>query len=89
MAKSSRTGEAERCEDGAQCEASAALDPGALAYDASIFGANAHAALGLCAFRLGRYAESAAHYARAEAIAPDNAAIHAKRLFAAARAVSG
>jgi tetratricopeptide (TPR) repeat protein len=67
----------------------AALDPGALAYDASIFGANAHAALGLCAFRLGRYAESAAHYARAEAIAPDNAAIRTKRQFAAARALSG
>ena len=88
MAKSSRAGEAERCEDGALREASGRRG-GALAYDASIFGANAHAALGLCAFRLGRYAESAAHYARAEAIAPDNAAIRAKRLFAAAKAVSG
>jgi tetratricopeptide (TPR) repeat protein len=67
----------------------AALDEGALAYDVSIFGANAHAALGLCAFRLGRYAESAAHYARAEAIAPDDAALRTKRQFAAAKALSG
>ena len=62
------------------------LDPGPLAYDASIFGANAHAALGLCAFRLGRFAESAAHYARAEALAPGSEAIRTKRLFAEARA---
>lgn len=64
----------------------AAFDDGALAYDRSIFGANAHAALGLCAFRLGRYADSAAHYARAEAMAPGDAAIRVKRMFAAARA---
>jgi tetratricopeptide (TPR) repeat protein len=62
------------------------LDPGPLAYDASIFGANAHAALGLCAFRLGRFAESAAHYAHAESLAPGNEAIRTKRLFAEARA---
>jgi tetratricopeptide (TPR) repeat protein len=67
----------------------ATLDEGALAYDSSIFGANAHAALGLCAFHLGRYAEAAAHYARAEAIAPDDAAIRTKRQFAAAKALSG
>lgn len=66
----------------------AGLDDDALAYDASIFGANAHAALGLCAFRLGRFATSAAHYARAEAMAPEDAAIRAKRMFAAARARS-
>ena len=64
------------------------LDEGALAYDASIFGANAHAALGMCAFHLGRYADSAAHYARAEFIAPDDPAIRAKRMFAAAKAGS-
>ncbi len=69
----------------------AAIDPdrsdsGTLAYDVSIFGANAHAAVGLCAFRLGRFAESAAHYARAEALAPDNAAIRTKRLFVEGRA---
>jgi tetratricopeptide (TPR) repeat protein len=62
------------------------LDTGALAYDTSIFGAHAHAALGLCAFRLGRFAESAAHYAHAEALAPGNAAIRTKRLFAAVKA---
>jgi len=61
------------------------LDTAGIAYDMSIFGANAHAALGLCAFRLGRFAESAAHYARAEALAPGNAAIRAKRMFAEAK----
>lgn len=66
----------------------AALDCQSLAYDASIFGANAHAALGLCAFRLGRFSESAAHYARAEALAPDNRAIRTKRMLAEAKARS-
>jgi tetratricopeptide (TPR) repeat protein len=65
------------------------LDSAALAYDASIFGANAHAALGLCAFRLGRFAESAAHYAKAEALSPDDAAIRTKRMFAEAKAREG
>jgi len=55
------------------------------AYDTSIFGANAHAAAGLCAFRLGRYGESAAHYARAEALAPDRAEFRVKRQLAQAR----
>jgi tetratricopeptide (TPR) repeat protein len=59
---------------------------GPLAFDASIFGAQAHAALGLCAFRLGRFTESAAHYARAEALAPNDLEIRAKRAVAAARA---
>lgn len=67
----------------------AMLDDGPLAYDTSIFGANAHAALGLCAFHLGRYAESAAHYARAETIAPNDVGIRTKRMFAAAKALSG
>jgi len=62
------------------------LDTAGIAYDVSIFGANAYAALGLCAFRLGRFADSAAHYARAEALAPGDAAIRAKRIFAEARA---
>jgi len=56
------------------------------AYDASIFGANAHAAAGLCAFRLGRYGESAKHYARAEALAPGNPEFRIKRQLAEARA---
>lgn len=59
---------------------------GDTAWDRSIFGANAWGAAGLCAFRLGRYDESAAHYARAEALAPDNAEFRAKRLFALTRA---
>jgi len=68
----------------------AAIDPDALAggqvaYDASIFGAQAHAALGFCAFRLGRFADSAAHYARAEALAPGDLAIRTRRMLAAAR----
>ena len=61
---------------------------GPLAYDASIFGAQAHAALGLCAFRLGRFAESAEHYARAEALAPLDLEIRAKRAVARNRARS-
>lgn len=64
------------------------LDDGALAYDVSIFGANAHAALGLCAFRLGCYADSAAHYARALALAPNDPALRTKQMFAAAKAAS-
>lgn len=55
------------------------------AYDTSIFGANAHAAAGLCAFRLGRYDESAKHYARAEALAPDRPEFRLKRQLAQAR----
>lgn len=55
------------------------------AYDTSIFGANAHAAAGLCAFRLGRYDDSALHYARAEALAPDRAEFRLKRQLAEAR----
>ena len=69
----------------------AAIDPaqlqdGVMAFDASIFGANAHAAAGLCAFRLGRYAESEAHYARAEHAAPADPAFRAKRMLARAKA---
>ncbi len=63
-----------------------ALGDGPIAFDRSIFGANAHAALGLCAFRLGRYDESAAHYARAAALAPGDLGIRAKRALAEGRA---
>jgi tetratricopeptide (TPR) repeat protein len=59
-----------------------ALTGGSLAFDPAIFGAGAHAALGLCAFRLGRYDESAGHYARAEALAPGNLEFRAKRMLA-------
>ena len=69
----------------------AAIDPdtlagGQVAYDASIFGAQAYAALGFCAFRLGRYADSAAQYARAEALAPGDIAIRTRRMLAEAQA---
>jgi hypothetical protein len=57
-----------------------------MAYDARIFGAWAHDALGLCCFRLGRFAVSAAHYAAAEAAAPDVAEYRTKRRLAEARA---
>jgi len=63
-----------------------ALDGGPIAFDRSIFGANAHAALGLCAFRQGNYEQSAAHYARAEALAPDDLGIRAKGALARGRA---
>ncbi|GMU72471.1 MAG: hypothetical protein AMXMBFR42_19300 [Burkholderiales bacterium] len=56
------------------------------AWDTSIFGANAWAAAGLCAFRLAHYAESADCYARAEALAPDNPEFRLKRQLAQARA---
>lgn len=56
------------------------------AWDRSIFGANAWAAAGLCAFRLGRYAESAALYARAESLVPDHGEFRVKRQFAEVRA---
>jgi tetratricopeptide (TPR) repeat protein len=65
------------------------VDPATLcmerAYDTSIFGANAHAAAALCAFRLGRYGESAERYARAEALAPGRAEFRVKRQLAQAR----
>ena len=62
------------------------LGPAKLAFDASIFGAQAHAALGLCAFRLGRFRESAGHYARARALAPHDLEIRTKHAVAAMKA---
>jgi tetratricopeptide (TPR) repeat protein len=62
------------------------LASGSLAFDATIFGVGAHAALGLCAFRLGRYAESAAHYSRAEALAPGDLEIRSKRMLSEIKA---
>ena len=57
----------------------------AVAYDARIFGVWSLDALGLCCFRLGRFAESARHYARAEALAPADVEYRAKRQLAEAR----
>lgn len=56
------------------------------AWDASIFGARAHAAAARCALLLGRPADAARHYGGAEALEPGNAEHRAKRLFAEARA---
>ncbi len=53
-----------------------------VAYDTRIFGAWPLDALGLCCFRLGRFAESARYYARAEAVAPDVAEYGVKRRLA-------
>ncbi len=64
----------------------ATLDGSPLALDESIFGANAHAAMGLCAFRLNRFAASAAHYAQAERLAPGDLGIRSKRQLAEAKA---
>ena len=61
----------------------------AVAYDARIFGAWSRDALGLCCFRLGRFAESAAHYAAAEAAAPGVIEYRAKRHLAESRASAG
>jgi glycosyltransferase involved in cell wall biosynthesis len=69
----------------------AAIDPdtlgdGPIAFDRSIFGAHAYAALALCEFRLERYAQSASHYARAQALDPGDLGIRARRALAEARA---
>ena len=60
------------------------FDP-AIAYDERIFGVWPLDALGLCCWRLGRYAESARWYARAEAAAPGDGQYRAKRRLAEAR----
>ena len=61
------------------------LDDGP-AWDTSIFGARAHAAAARCAMLLGRPADAARHYARAEALEPGNGEHRVKRMFAEARA---
>jgi tetratricopeptide (TPR) repeat protein len=60
-----------------------------LAYDSRIFGASAFADLALCAFRLGRYGQSQAWYARAAALEPDSLEYRTKQRLAAARARAG
>ena len=55
-------------------------------YDQAIFGASAFADLGLCAFQLGRFAESERWFGRAEALAPDSLEFRTKRQLAAIRA---
>jgi tetratricopeptide (TPR) repeat protein len=57
-----------------------------VAHDVRIFGVLAWDSLGLCHFRLGRYAESARWYARAEASLPGDLRYDVKRRLAEARA---
>jgi len=59
---------------------------GAISYDEAIFGALAHEARGLALLRLGRPAEAAGAFARAEVLAPDAPALKVKRRLAEARA---
>ena len=56
------------------------------AYDARIFGVWAVASRACCCFRLGRYEESARHYARAEALASEDPGHAVRRRLAEARA---
>ena len=62
-----------------------AVDPdtltGPLAYDAKIFGELSHEPLAGCYFKLGRLAESEAHYARALGLNPDNPEYKTKLMF--------
>lgn len=68
----------------------AAIDPeveggGVLAHDERIFGLFLFEALGLCCFRLGRYAESARWYGRAEELSPSPLENRTKRMLAESR----
>jgi predicted glycosyltransferase/glycosyltransferase involved in cell wall biosynthesis len=67
-------------------DADALLAP--VAYDKRIFGAAAIAEIGQCEFRMGRYAESAEWYRRAELLAPTSLEFRVKRQLAHARAGS-
>ncbi len=66
------------------------LDPASLveevSYDQRIFGAPAFADMGLCAFRMERYAESERWFGHAEALAPDSLEFRTKRQLAGMRA---
>jgi tetratricopeptide (TPR) repeat protein len=64
------------------------LEDDRLAYDVRIFGVWAAAGLALCCFRLGRFQESARHYARAEALAPHDPAHRVRRRLAEARTLA-
>ncbi|MDX6637207.1 MAG: hypothetical protein QOJ01_718 [Solirubrobacterales bacterium] len=57
-----------------------------VSYDGRIFGVFAQSSLGLALFRAGRFAESAAAYAAAARLEPDNPEHEVKRTLAAARA---
>lgn len=61
-------------------------EPSVVAYDLRLLGETPHEIKGLCLLRLGRNAESAAEYAMAAELAPDDASYPVKRDLAAARA---
>lgn len=60
-----------------------------LSYDRRIFGASAFAEMGLCAFRMNRYAESESWYRRAEMLEPECLEFRIKRQLAGMRAAGG
>ncbi len=62
----------------------ASLPDAGPSYDERLFGEAAHEGRGLCLFRLGRYAEAADAYARAEQCAPGNRELTVKRELALA-----
>jgi tetratricopeptide (TPR) repeat protein len=62
----------------------ASLPDAGPSYDERLFGEAAHEGRGLCLFRLGRYAEAADAYARAEECAPGNRELTVKRELALA-----
>ena len=70
----------------AEVDAEALVEEDPLAYDLRIFGVWAMAGLALCCFRLGKYEESARHYARAEALDPRDPGHAVRRRLAEARA---
>lgn len=57
-----------------------------LSYDRRLFGQFANEALGVCAFRLDRFAEAAAHFERALAAEPSDVGLRARLTLARARA---
>lgn len=71
----------------------AATDPDTLiedgGYDRRIFGAFAQESIGTCCFRLGRFAESAAAFAAAEALDPEFPGVSVRRRLAEIRASQG
>ena len=70
----------------AEVDTEALVEEDPLAYDVRIFGVWATAGLALCCFRLGRYEDSARHYARAEALDPRDPGHALRRRLAEARA---
>jgi glycosyltransferase involved in cell wall biosynthesis len=70
-------------------EIAARQEPSILAYDMRLLGEAPHEIKALCLFRLERYAEAAAEYAKAWELAPEDISYRVKRDLAAARARRG